>query len=74
MPGGKLVYTSRESGLTDIWSMDKDGKNQKQLTANARFNNYPWATSDGRYILFSSTLRHDYTQPAYSWIAPNRVA
>ncbi len=55
MPSGKLVYTSRESGLTDVWSMDKDGKNQKQLTANARFNNYPWATSDGRYILFSST-------------------
>ncbi|MCA1850456.1 MAG: LpqB family beta-propeller domain-containing protein, partial [Acidobacteria bacterium] len=55
MPGGKLVYTSRESGVTDIWSMDEDGKNQKQLTANARFNNYPWATSDGRYILFSST-------------------
>lgn len=55
MPGGKIVFTSRESGLTDIWSMEQDGKNQKQLTAHARFNYYPWATSDGRYIIFSST-------------------
>ncbi|HEV2665042.1 MAG TPA: protein kinase, partial [Blastocatellia bacterium] len=55
MPGGKIVFTSRESGLTDIWSMEQDGKNQKQLTAHVRFNYYPWATSDGRYIIFTST-------------------
>ena len=57
MPGGRIVYTSRESGVWDIWSMDPDGKNQKQLTANARYNYYPWATSDGRYIIFISTRR-----------------
>ena len=54
-PGGKIIYTSRESGLTDIWSMDEDGKNQKQLTAHARFNYNPWVTPDGRYIVFTST-------------------
>ena len=48
MPDGKIVFTSRESGVTDIWSMDHDGTNQKQLTANVRYNYYPWATSDGR--------------------------
>jgi len=55
MPGGKIVFTSRESGVTDIWTMEQDGQNQKQLTAHSRFNYYPWATSDGRYIIFSST-------------------
>ena len=55
MPGGKIAYTSHESGLTDIWSMDQDGKDQKQLTAHAATNLDPWATPDGRYILFSST-------------------
>ena len=55
MPDGRIVYTSRGSGLDDIWSMEQDGKNQRQLTANARSNRYPWATSDGRYILFTST-------------------
>ncbi|HJZ81114.1 MAG TPA: LpqB family beta-propeller domain-containing protein, partial [Pyrinomonadaceae bacterium] len=57
MPGGKIIYTSRESGLTDIWSMDQDGKDQKQLTAHAATNLDPWATPDGRYIIFSSTRK-----------------
>jgi Tol biopolymer transport system component len=51
---GKIAYTSRESGITDIWIMDADGKNQKQLTANTRSNNGPFATADGRYIVFRS--------------------
>jgi serine/threonine protein kinase len=55
MPGGKIVYTSREGGPSDIWSMDADGKNQKQLTAHTGINDVPWATPDGRYIVFSST-------------------
>ncbi|HEY3028154.1 MAG TPA: DPP IV N-terminal domain-containing protein, partial [Pyrinomonadaceae bacterium] len=55
MPSGRIVYTSRESGLTDIRSMGQDGKDQKQLTTNARANSYPWATPDGRYIVFTST-------------------
>src|SRR4030095_13979942 len=28
MPGDKIAYTSLESGLTDIWSMGQDGKDQ----------------------------------------------
>jgi serine/threonine protein kinase len=52
--GGKIIYTSRESGLTDIWSMGQDGKDQKQLTAHAATNLSPWATPDGRYIIFMS--------------------
>ncbi|MCA1574165.1 MAG: DPP IV N-terminal domain-containing protein, partial [Acidobacteria bacterium] len=55
MPGGKIVYTSRGSDFGDIWSIEQDGKNQKQLTAHARANFSPWATPDGRYIVFSST-------------------
>ena len=57
MPGGRIVYTSRGSGFSDIWSIDQDGKDQKQLTANAGANSYPWATAtpDGRYIVFTST-------------------
>jgi Tol biopolymer transport system component len=57
MPGGRILYTSRESGLTDIWSMGQDGKDQKQLTTNAATNQAPWATPDGRYIIFTSTRR-----------------
>ena len=55
MPGGKIVYTSRGTGFSDIWSIEQDGKNQKQLTAHASSNFYPWAGPDGRYIVFTST-------------------
>jgi eukaryotic-like serine/threonine-protein kinase len=51
MPGGKILYTSREGGPSDIWSMEADGKNQKQLTAHAANNLVPWATSDGLHCL-----------------------
>ena len=57
MPGGRIAYTSRESGLTDIWSVGQDGKDQKQLTAHAATNQAPWATPDGRHIIFTSTRR-----------------
>jgi len=57
IPDGKIAYTSRESGLVDIWSMGQDGKDQKQLTAHASWNRDPWATSDGRYIVFDSTRK-----------------
>jgi Tol biopolymer transport system component len=55
MPNGRIVYVSRESGFNDIWIMDGDGKNQKQLTANAGNNVHPWVTPDGRHIVFVST-------------------
>jgi serine/threonine protein kinase len=56
-PSGKIIYTSLESGLTDIWSMGQDGKDQQQLTAHAATNLEPWATPDGRYIIFTSTRK-----------------
>jgi TolB protein len=37
--------------------MGQDGTDQKQLTAQAATNLDPWATPDGRYIVFSSTRR-----------------
>src|SRR6266704_2615674 len=55
MPGGKIVYASRGNGLGDIWTMEQDGRNQKQLTARARSNIHPSVTPDGRYIIFEST-------------------
>ena len=67
MPGGKIIYTSRESGLTDIWSMGQDGKDQKQLTAHAATNMDLWATPDGRYIIFSSTRKSASTNLRSIW-------
>jgi serine/threonine protein kinase/Tol biopolymer transport system component len=53
---GRVVYVSRAYGSQDIWLMDQDGQNQRQLTtAETRADRYPAVTSDGRYIVFVST-------------------
>ena len=54
-PDGKIVYESTASGNEDIWIMNQDGSNQKQLTANAGINLFPSVSGDGRYIVFAST-------------------
>ena len=53
-PDGRIVYTSRVSGHSDIWIMNADGSGQKQLTHNAGDNYIPIVTPDGRYIVFVS--------------------
>lgn len=53
-PGDKIVYASNASGNWDIWIMDADGGNRRQLTTNARHNLDPSVTPDGRYIVFAS--------------------
>jgi eukaryotic-like serine/threonine-protein kinase len=53
-PDGKIVYGAMGSGSGDIWIMDADGGNQKQLTSNAGVNIYPAVSPDGRYIVFNS--------------------
>ena len=52
MPDGRIVYHMTSS--RDLWSMDMDGGNQKQLTAQAGVNTHPTVTADGRYIVFAS--------------------
>ena len=54
-PGGKILYASDASGSADIWEIDADGTNQKQLTAGAGRNYGPVASPDGRYVVFHSS-------------------
>lgn len=53
-PDGKIVYASNASGNLDVWMMNADGSNQRQLTENSRINNDPTVSPDGRYIIFTS--------------------
>lgn len=55
-PDGNIIYTSLRSGNVDLWTMNKDGSEQKQLTKNAgQFNGRPLVTPDGRSIVFVSS-------------------
>lgn len=63
-PDGKVVYTSYAGGSEDIWVMDADGGNQKQLTRNTYINISPSVCPDGRNIVFMS----DRTGTPHIWV------
>lgn len=54
-PGGRIVFSAFTDNVTDLYSMNPDGSNQVQLTANAGQDNaVPAVSSDGRHIVFIS--------------------
>jgi Tol biopolymer transport system component/DNA-binding winged helix-turn-helix (wHTH) protein len=55
-PNGKIVFQKiMGQGEMNIWVMESDGSNARQLTADAgRINIFPRASPDGRYIVFIS--------------------
>ena len=50
---GKLLYTELDK---DVWMMNADGTNLKQLTTGQRASYVAPMVADGRYIVFSSYL------------------
>jgi Tol biopolymer transport system component len=53
-PDGRIVYHSFAGGNLDIWIMDPDGRNQRQLTTGAASSFFPSVSPNGRYIVFES--------------------
>lgn len=53
-PDRRLVYSSTASGNRDLWIMQPNGTEQRQLTANGAVNGTPAITTDNRYIVFMS--------------------
>lgn len=51
---GRVVYNSRASGSWDLWIVNEDGTNNRQLTFNSSNNLTPSVTPDGRYVVFIS--------------------
>ena len=52
--GGKIVFSSMIRNDLNLSTIDADGSNQTQLTANAHDNYMPATTPDGRFIVFAS--------------------
>jgi eukaryotic-like serine/threonine-protein kinase len=53
-PSGKIIYVSLESGNPDIWQMDGDGGNRRQLSFDKAADEYPTISEDGKSIFFVS--------------------
>jgi len=54
-PDKRIVYVSSASGNTEVWIMNADGSNQKQLTNDARIKYTPVVSPDGRYIVYATS-------------------
>ncbi len=58
LQGSKIYFTSTRSGSKEIWSMDFDGSNQRQLTFNRSINIMPAVSPDGTKLAFCSFARN----------------
>jgi len=52
--GSKIFFTSDRTRNKEIWTMDYDGSNQKQLTRYASISNFPVASPDGSKVAFTT--------------------
>jgi Tol biopolymer transport system component/DNA-binding winged helix-turn-helix (wHTH) protein len=53
-PDGRLLYGSNANGLSDLWMMNKDGGETRQITTDAGPDYQPSMTPDGRYIVYAA--------------------
>lgn len=65
-PDGQLIYTSDHSGKKDLWSINADGTDLKQLTDGSHRDHSPAVSPDGRYIVFQSPRNAASRDSAYS--------
>jgi len=53
-PDGKFIWSSMAGGNWNIWSMNADGSNRRQLTTEVDGDRFPVVSPDGRYVVFES--------------------
>jgi len=51
---GQIIYSSSAGGSQEIWRMESDGSNQKQLTIDSSQRHSLSVSPDGRYIVYVS--------------------
>jgi DNA-binding winged helix-turn-helix (wHTH) protein/Tol biopolymer transport system component len=55
IPDGKIVFRSAADGTANLWAINADGTNHRQLTAAAQVDERGMCvTPDGRFIVFTS--------------------
>jgi TolB protein len=52
--GSKIVFVSDRSGAKEIWVMNWDGNEQRQLTRYRSISTFPSASPDGRIVAFTT--------------------
>ena len=53
--GKRVIFSFAEGGFQDLYSINSQADDRKQLTTNSGINNWPCYSPDGKRILFGST-------------------
>lgn len=61
-PDNRIVYVSLITGNADIWIMDRDGGNKKQLTSDPSDESGLSVSYDGRHIVYISNRATDSSE------------
>jgi len=54
---GSIIYVTQSGENIDVWSMNSDGTNQKQLTVDGEHKSGPSVSPDGHYVVFAGTRK-----------------
>jgi serine/threonine protein kinase len=57
-PDGRVLYSSTASGLSQIWVMDANGNNPRQLTSGEVPAAMPQESPDGKFIVFLRSVKN----------------
>src|SRR5580658_530464 len=66
LEGTKIYFVSDRTGQKEIWSMDHDGSNQRQITRNANITQSPAISLDGKWLAYTSLFKRPGS-PIESW-------
>ncbi len=66
LEGTKIYFVSDRTGAKEIWSMDYDGSNQRQITKYATITQSPVISPDGKWLAYT-TLGTRPGEPIQSW-------
>jgi TolB protein len=58
--GKRVIYSFADNGRQDLYSVNSQAKDRKQLTKNSGMNYWPSFSPDGKRILFGSTRDGNY--------------
>jgi TolB protein len=59
--GTKIYFESNRSGAREIWSMDPDGSNQKQLSFYKSLSSRPAVSPDGTMLAYTTDVKGGWT-------------
>lgn len=71
--GTKIYFESNRGGAREIWSMDHDGSNQKQLTFYKSISMRPSVSPDGTMLLYTTDVKTGWLIRLQSLVTGGRL-